>query len=58
MKRDHGNKPPDGEHSCHEGPPNRLQLEANLKNWLWTQQQTHPQESIALTQITAQETAK
>lgn len=58
MKRDHSNKLLDGEHSCHEGSLNWLQLEANLKKWVWTQQQPDQQESIAETQITAQETAK
>lgn len=49
MKRDHLNKLPDGKHTCHEGPFNWLQLEANLKKWVWTQQQLAQQESIAET---------
>lgn len=58
MKRDHLNKLPDGKHTFHEGPLNWLQLEANLKKWIWTHQQNNQQESIAVTPITAQETAK
>lgn len=58
MKRDHLNKIPDGKHTCYEGPLNWLQLEANLKKWVWTQQQTNQKESIVVAQIRAQETAK
>lgn len=51
MKRDHLNKLPDGKHTCHEGPLNWLQLETNLKKWVWTQQQPDQQESTAETEI-------
>lgn len=46
MKRDHLNELP-------EGPLNWLQLEANLKKWVWTQQQPDQPQSIAETQETA-----
>lgn len=58
MKSNHLNKLPDGKDTCHEGPLNLLQLEANLKKWVWTQQQTNQQESRVVTWIAAQETPK
>lgn len=58
MKSDHLNKLPAGKDTCHEGPLNLLQLEANLKKWAWTQLQTNQEEPSIVTQIAAQETGK